>query len=240
MSGVQFIYKNYKFENISLGEFFERQRKKYANDNMMWFLESWMTYEEAGQIIDSLATALNNLGVKKGDVIAFLMPNSFQYVISFYATVKLGAIATGINPTYKPLDVLHHLKLTGARVLITLDALFEELAHPIISKSNIEMVIYTNVADLASGLPGWKKGLGKMIGKIPKGKVDFPSAIKFLDLINTEPDLPKVDFDPNEHTATYIMTGGTTGVPKATILTHLTWFRMQLKRCCGLVEKIQV
>ncbi|MHA1915698.1 MAG: AMP-binding protein, partial [Promethearchaeota archaeon] len=147
-------------------------------------------------------------------------PNSFQYVISFYATVKLGAIATGINPTYKSLEILHHLKLTGATTLITLDALYEELARSIIGQTNVEIVIYTNIADLASGLPGFKKVLGKLIGKIPKGKVDFPSAIKFLDMLNTEPDLPKVDIDPTEHTATYIMTGGTTGVPKATILSH--------------------
>jgi long-chain acyl-CoA synthetase len=212
--------KNYKFEKISLGEFFERQRKKYANDHMMWFIESWMTYEEAGKIMDSLATALHNLGVKKGDVVAFLMPNCFQYVISFYSCAKIGAIATGINPTYKPLEVLHHLKLTNAKVLITLDALYGELARPIIGKSNVEKVIYTNIADLASGLPGWKKTLGKMVGKIPKGKVDFPGAIKFLDLLKTESNLPKVNFDPTEHPATYIMTGGTTGIPKATVLTH--------------------
>ncbi len=212
--------KNYKFENISLGEFFEKQRKKYANDNMMWFIETFMTYEEAGQAIDALATSLHKLGVKKGDVVAYLMPNCFQYVISFYATVKLGAIATGINPTYKPLEVLHQLKMTNAKVLITLDALYGEFARPIINRTNIEMVIYTNIADLASGLSGLKKGLGKLIGKIPKGKVDFPSAINFLDLLNVEPDLPEVEFDPTEQTATYIMTGGTTGVPKATILTH--------------------
>ncbi|MFX1390479.1 MAG: AMP-binding protein [Promethearchaeota archaeon] len=212
--------KNHKFEKISLGEFFERQRKKYPNERMMWFIETWMTYEEAGKYIDTLATSLHKLGIKKGDVVAFLMPNCFQYVISFYATVKLGAIATGINPTYKPLEVLHHLKLTNAKLLITMDALYGELARPIINKSNVEMVIYTNIADLASALPGWKKGLGKFLGKIPKGKVDFPSAIRFMDLLDTEPDLPKVEFDPTEHTATYIMTGGTTGVPKATILTH--------------------
>jgi len=212
--------KNHKFENISLGEFFERQRQKHANEKMMWFIESWMTYEEAGQAIDSLATSLHKLGVKKGDVVAFLMPNCFQYVISFYATAKLGAIATGINPTYKPLEVLHQLKMTNSKVLITLDALYGELARPIIKKTNIEMVIYTNIADLASGLSGLKKGLGKMIGKIPKGKVDFPSAIKFLDLLNAEPDLPKVEIDPTEQIATFIMTGGTTGIPKATVLTH--------------------
>ncbi len=212
--------KNHKFEKISLGEFFERQRKKYADDRMMWFIESWMTYEEAGQAIDSLATSLHKLGVKKGDVVAFLMPNCFQYVISFYAVTKVGAIATGINPTYKPLEVLHQLKMTNSKVLITMDALYGELARPIIKKTNIEMVIYTNIADLASGLSGLKKGLGKFIGKIPKGKVDFPSAIKFMDLLNVEPDLPKVEFDPIEQVATFIMTGGTTGVPKATVLTH--------------------
>ncbi|MFX1278975.1 MAG: AMP-binding protein [Promethearchaeota archaeon] len=212
--------KNYNYEKLSLGEFFEKQRKKYPNERMMWFLESWMTYEAAGQLIDSLATALHNLGVKKGDVVAFLMPNSFQYILSFYATVKLGAIATGINPTYKPLEVLHHLRITSATILITLDALYGELIEPIISQSKIEMVIYTNIADLASGLSGAKKGLGKLLGIIPKGKVHFPGAINFMDLLNTKPDLPKVEFDPTEHTATYIMTGGTTGVPKATVLTH--------------------
>ncbi|MFX1489902.1 MAG: AMP-binding protein [Promethearchaeota archaeon] len=212
--------KNYDFEKISLGQFFERQREKYANDKMIWFLDSWMTYDEAGKAIDSLATALHKLGVKKGDVVAFLMPNSFQYVISFYASAKLGAIPTGVNVTYKPLEVLHHLKLTGAKVLIALDSLYEELARPIISKTNIEMVIYTNVGDLASGIPGWKKKIAKLFGVLPSGKVDFPSAIKFLDLLDTEPDLPKVDFNPTQHPATYIMTGGTTGVPKATILTH--------------------
>ncbi|MFX1410260.1 MAG: AMP-binding protein [Promethearchaeota archaeon] len=212
--------KNYNFEKISLGQYFERQRKKYHNEPMMWFIESWMTYEEAGKAIDSFGTALHNLEIKKGDVVAFLMPNCFQYVISFYATVKIGAIATGINPTYKPLEVLHHLKLTNAKVLITLDFLYGELAQSIINKTNVEMVIYTNLVDLASGLPGWKKLLGKMLGKIPKGKVDFPGAIKFLDLVMTEPNLPKVDFDPITHPATYIMTGGTTGVPKATVLTH--------------------
>ena len=212
--------KNHKFEKISLGEFFERQRKKYSNEKRMWFIESWMTYEETGQAIDSLATSLHKLGVKKGDVVAFLMPNCFQYVISFYATVKLGAIATGINPTYKPLEVLHQLKMTNSKVLITLDALYGELARPIMNKTNVEMVIYTNIADLASGLSGIKKTLGKMIGKIPKGKVDFPSAINLIDLLETEPDLPKVEFNPTEHPATFIMTGGTTGVPKATVLTH--------------------
>jgi long-chain acyl-CoA synthetase len=179
-----------------------------------------MTYDEIGKYIDSFATALHNLGIKQGDTVAFLLPNCFQYVISFYACAKLGVISTGINTTYKPLEVLHHLELTNARVLIVLDSLYSDLAGPIIQKANVEIVISTNVIDLATGLSGIKKVLGKMLGKIPSGKVDFNPSYKFMDLLNTEPNLPQVIFDPTDHTATYIMTGGTTGVPKATVLTH--------------------
>lgn len=214
------VPKNIEFEKITGGEFFESKRKKYPNANIMWFLETWMTYDEAGKLIDSLATALHKLGLKKGDCVALLLPNSFQYVISFYACQKLGVICTGINPTYKPLEVLHHIELTEAKTLIVLDALYDELIKPIVGKTKVEKIIYTNIADLASGIPGVLKFIGKLVGKIPKGKVDFNPSYKFKDLIKTVPNLPEVDIDPMEDTATYIMTGGTTGVPKATVLTH--------------------
>jgi long-chain acyl-CoA synthetase len=214
------VKKNIEFESLSLGEFFERQREKYGDLNMMWFLESWMTYEEAGKMIDSLATALYDLGLREGDCVGFLLPNSFQYVISYFACAKIGAIATGINPTYKPLEVLHHIEITEAKALIVLDALYDELVKPIIQKINIEFIISTNIADLASGISSVLKFIGKLVGKIPKGKVDFEPCYDFVELLNTPAKLPYISFDPTEHTATYIMTGGTTGVPKATNLTH--------------------
>ncbi len=214
------VPKNLDFEEISLGEFFERQRAKYGDDNIMWFLETWMTYEETGKYIDALATALHDLGLKKGDCVGFLLPNSFQYVISYFACAKIGVIATGINPTYKPLEILHHIEITKAKALIILDGLYEDLLEPIISKIDIEFIISTNLVDLASGLSGFIKFLGKLIGKIPKGDVDFQPTYEFMDLIKTPINIPNVQFDPTKQTATYIMTGGTTGVPKATNLTH--------------------
>ncbi|MFX1392772.1 MAG: AMP-binding protein [Promethearchaeota archaeon] len=212
--------KNYIFEKISLGEFFERQRKKYPNENLMHFIESWMTYDEAGNYMDSFGTALHNLGVKKGDTIAILLPNSFQYVISFYGAAKIGAIPTGINPTYKPLEILHHLNLTNTICLVCLDALYEELVEPIIEKTNVKFIINTNIIDLCSGLSGIKKVLGKLIGKIPKGKIEFKRTYDFLEILKTKPSLPEVNIDPVNDTCTYIMTGGTTGVPKGANLTH--------------------
>ncbi len=214
------VPKNYDFEEITLGEFFDRQRKKYSNNNLIYYLGSWMTYEETGEAIDIVATSLHNLGLRKGDVVALLMPNCFQYPICFYACVKIGLIPTGINVTYKPIEVLHHIEITGAKAIITLEAMYNLLVKPIIDKINIELIIYTNVADLVSGPKSFKELIARKTRKIRKGKIDFEPSYNFYELFLTEPNVPDVKIDPSTDTGIYIMTGGTTGVPKATVLTH--------------------
>ncbi len=47
-----------------------------------------------------------------------MLPDSFQYVVFYYACARLGAIASGINPTYKPGEVLHQLKTINAKAFI--------------------------------------------------------------------------------------------------------------------------
>jgi len=211
---------NVEFEKIALGDFFEKQRKAFPDNNLIHFLGSWITYEEAGDAIDRAATSLHNLGLRKGDVVAILTPNCFQYVIIFFACNKLGVVPTGINPTYKPLEVLHHIETTNAKALIVLEAMYNLLVKPIIDKTKIEFVVYTGVADLVSGSLGFKEFLEKKFRRIRKGKIDFDPSYHFYELITTEPNLPSVEIDPTTYPGTYIMTGGTTGVPKASVLTH--------------------
>jgi len=158
------------------------------------------------------------------------MGNCIQYVVSYFAITRIGAIASGINPTYKPLEILHQLDVTNAKYLIAYDAFFDENSKSrikknlpyigeILGKSTVEKVIYTNLADLAHGL-GFKRKIGKKIGRIPTGKVDIPGAVNFMDLLETKPNVPEVKIDVKTHPVTYIMTGGTTGVPKAAVLSH--------------------
>lgn len=210
------VPKNIDFPKMSLGDMLREKVKMYPENKVIWFLGSFMKYRELDHYVDVLATALSRLGLKKGDVIALLLPNSFQYVISYYAAVRLGCIPTGLNPTYKPMEILHQLTTTGAVALIVLDALYQEAIEPILKQSKIKTVIATNIGDF---LPAPKRVLGKLLKKIPTGRV--PSdAHSFKELLKTPVDLPEVPIDPEEDTATYIMTGGTTGLPKAAILTH--------------------
>ncbi|MHA1688075.1 MAG: AMP-binding protein, partial [Promethearchaeota archaeon] len=213
------VPKNYDFPEKTLNQLLDEQVEKYADKNVMWFLDTWMTYKEFQDYVKALATGLSQLGIKKGDVVAMHLGNCFQYVIGYYAITRIGAIASGINPTYQPMEILHQLDIIKPKVLIALDALYEPYIKPIIDKSSVEIVIYTNIADLAHGL-GFKRTLGKLLKKIPTGKVDFPGAIKLMDLLKTPPNVPEVKIDVKTHPATYIMTGGTTGLPKAAVLTH--------------------
>ena len=214
--GVPF---NTIFEEKTLNELLDKQAEKYSKENFIWFLDTWITYKQFQNYVKSFATALANLGIKKGDVIALFLPNCPQYIVAYYAITRIGAIAGGINPTYLPVEVLHQFDIIKPKMLIVLDALYESSIKPIIQDSTIEIVVYTNLADLTE-IGKVKKAIGKFVKKIPTGKVDFSGALKYIELVKTKPSVPEVNIDVKEHPATYIMTGGTTGLPKAAVLTH--------------------
>jgi long-chain acyl-CoA synthetase len=214
--GVPF---NNSFEEKSLNEFLDEQVEKYSDMNFIWFLDSWITYRKFQGFVKSFAIALTNQGIQKGDVIALHLPNCPQYIVAYYAITRIGAIATGINPTYQPMEILHQLDITKPKMLIVLDSLYKEYIAPVINESNVEKVVYTNLADLTS-IKGVRKTIGKFVKKIPSGKVDYPGALKFKDLLKVKPNISEVKVSVKTHPATYIMTGGTTGLPKAAVLTH--------------------
>ncbi|MEI9476906.1 MAG: AMP-binding protein, partial [Deltaproteobacteria bacterium] len=121
------VPKNYHFPRMTLYEMLSHAVEKSGDQNAIWFLNSFMTYKELLANVDALATSFHNMGLRKGDVVALVLPSSFQYVITYYACVKLGLIVTGVNPTYKPGEVLHELNLTEAKTVVVLDALYQPL-----------------------------------------------------------------------------------------------------------------
>ncbi|MBU0514539.1 MAG: long-chain fatty acid--CoA ligase [Proteobacteria bacterium] len=202
---------------ISVAEMFRRTADKHPDDKVAVFLDATMTYGQLERHVDGLATALESLGLKKGDVVALLLPNSFQYPICFYGCLALGLTVTAINPTYKSLEIKHQLNDSGAKAIIALDGVFAE-ADKVLADTGIKHVIGTNIVDFV-GLSPIKKFLGKLLKKIPTGKMPDGS-LKLTDLCATQPSPPAVEIDPAQDVAVLQYTGGTTGTPKGAMLTH--------------------
>ncbi len=211
------VPKNILFPKKTLSDMLRESARKWPREKIICFLDTFVTFEELDRMVDCYATGLYNLGIRKGDVVAAMLPNSIQYVVNYYACGRIGAIVTGVNPTYKPMEVLHQLKTVNAKAVVTLDALYEGQIAPIFKDSPAKILITTNIVDL-NKMFFVKKILGKKLGKIPTGAVPADS-IKFSDLVKTKPNLPKIEVSADD-IAVYLMTGGTTGTPKAAVLTH--------------------
>lgn len=178
-----------------------------------------LTYQQLLDQVDRFAAALAALGVKKGDRVALMLPNLPQFVISFYGALKLGAIVVNTNPTYTPTEVQHQFSDAGAETVVIMSPFYSKLKE-IQGKTPIKRII---IADVADYVPAPSGALAKRTLRKHGLMVDVPEAegvYRFRKLLDAHPEAPpKVAVDPDD-TALFQYTGGTTGVPKAAMLTH--------------------
>ncbi len=208
---------------ISVSELFDQRADKYASKTALIFYGNKISYKKLKELIDRFATALADLGVIKGQTVALYLLNCPQYVIAYFAALKVGAKVTPISPVYTSKEVKHQLEDSEAETIICQDILYDNVEKTGISLKN---VILTNIAEY---LPLLKKQLGKSaLGKI-YGEMHVPTPkyieeaglLKFQTLIKKYPPRPpQIEIQPREDIAALPYTGGTTGLPKAAILTH--------------------
>jgi long-chain acyl-CoA synthetase len=207
----------------SIPELFDEVSQTYANKSALIFYGKKISYEELRQLVDKFATALADLGVQKGDRVALYLLNCPQYVISYFAVLKLGAIVTPISPVYTSKEVKHQLEDSGAETIVCQDILYDNVQKSGVLPGN---VIVTNIAEY---LPILKRLLGKSaLGKVYREMgVQVPNIeeteglYKFQTLMKKyPPSPPKVEMSPKDDLACLPYTGGTTGLPKAAELTH--------------------
>ncbi len=213
------VPKSIKYPNISLGSVLKATAEKYPDHTAIVYFDRPITYRELDLACDKFATALNDLGVRKGDKVALFLPNIPQFVIAYYGTLRIGAIETAISPLYREREVEHQLKDSEAETVVVLDALYPVLEKSL-KETRIKRVIVTGLKEY---MPSAKAFLGGLLGKIPTHKVERSSTTMFFrELMSKyEAKPPHVEIDPAEDLAALQYTGGTTGIAKGAMLTHL-------------------
>lgn len=209
--------------DISIPELFDAAVDRFKNKNALIFYGKKIKYKKLKNLIDSLAAALADIGVKKGETVAIYLLNSPQFIISYMAVLKLGAIVTPISPVYTSHEVKHQIEDSKAKTVICEEILYDNVENAGVKLDN---VILSNVSDFLpfSKRLYMKKSLSKAYGgrEIRKGEYGKEIGIYlFNELIaKYPPEAPEVKIDPKKDIAALPYTGGTTGHPKAAILTH--------------------
>jgi len=164
----------------------------------------------------------HTLGIRKGDVVAIDLPNSINFVVAYMGCQYIGAIVQGINPTYKPMELLHALTMTNAKVLVLMDMLYIAGPATILPKTSVKFLIPSNFTDFftADEETIQQLGIPSAKDKIPSETEDYKIYWMKQIIEETEPKDVTVDIDPWTDPAVYLMTGGTTGLPKVAMLSH--------------------
>jgi long-chain acyl-CoA synthetase len=217
------VLSEVKISEQSIPEVFDEVTEKYKNNTALIFYGKKISYHVLRELVDRFATALADLGVAKGDTVALFLLNCPQYVIAYFAALKVGAKVTPISPVYTSKEVKHQLEDSGAETIICQDIMYDNVEKTGIDLKN---VILTNIAEY---LPTLKKLLGKSaLGKVYREMhvptptfMEEAGLLQFQDLIKKyHPRPPQIEIEPKKDIAILPYTGGTTGLPKAAILTH--------------------
>jgi long-chain acyl-CoA synthetase len=206
----------------SLTDVFDEVAGKYSGRDAMIFYGNKISFGKLREEVDRFATALHELGIRKGDKIALYLLNSPQYVIAYFGALKVGATLTPISPVYTSIEVKHQVEDSEAESIVCQDFLYDNVERSGVGFKN---VILTSIGDY---LPLSKKLAGKSIlGRYGQMEVPSPQFIEsrgfhqFQKLIKKYPPTPpKVEINAKEDIAVIPYTGGTTGLPKGAVLTH--------------------
>ena len=206
--------------------------KECATRPAVRFMGLTLTYAALFAQVDSLAASLYSRGIRQGDKVVLLMPSCPQFIISYFALMRLGAVAVLANPLNVERELLFKFKDSGSKALIAIDLLSQKINN-IKKDLNLDFFVYTSLADFLpfplNLLYPIKRRLDK---KMPAVMIDWDSrTFSFKGLLNEKAaPPPKAEIDP-ESMAALIYSGGTTGVSKGIMLSHRALIANFLQVC---------
>ena len=201
-----------EYPNITINELLITANEKYGVHPFLYYQSEEFTYQFIYRKINVLAKRLKNLGIKKGDRVAIILPNIPQFVIAYYAVLAAGGIVVAMNPRSTQAELAYLFSESGSTYAFCLDTQ-AQIVKSINESSHTFLQITTKIDDFQK----LKKGKIKKVQNLPS-KTEIP----FLDLVLNGDSFDstfKEEVNPND-LAIFQFSGGTTGEPKAAIGLH--------------------
>jgi len=208
------------YPDARVQDFLDDAVESFPNATCTIFFNAKRTYKQISTDAWRFANGLRSLGVKKGDRVAIMLPNTPQFVIAFYGALRAGAVVVPCNPLYTVPELRHQLQDSGAETIVVLSRLY-----PVVKAARegtrVKNVFVTNIKE-------YMPPIVKTLFTIAKEKKDGhrqpfagdPGAQAFADVVGKSPATPFDAGVTQNDIAVLQYTGGTTGVSKGAMLSH--------------------
>lgn len=203
--------------DIRVDEIVRRAASTYGSRAALVFFGRRISFAELDRLVDRFAAGLQRLGVGRGTAVSLHLPNCPQFVVAYYGILRAGGVVVPHNPLYTEPEVAHQLRDSGAEVAVTLTLFYPRVAAAA-RQARVREVVFTALHEFMGPVarlvyPLKARREGQWVDVRPQ-----PGVRPFGELLREGAPKP-VPVSP-EDPAAYLYTGGTTGVPKAAVLTH--------------------
>ena len=208
------VPEHIEYPLISLGELLRNSAATSPNQVAINYFGTCITFKELDGLVDKFGAALQNMGVEKGDRVAIYLPNIPQFVIAYYAALRVGAVVVACSPLYKEREIGYLLKDSQAKVIVAWDKL-QPVVQAVRGENQLTGIVITSFRDY---MPPALATLSPLKDVKP---YSCPGARDMIALLEETKETPKiVRMEPRKDLALLQYTGGTTGIPKGAMLTH--------------------
>jgi long-chain acyl-CoA synthetase len=213
------------YPDLSMFGMLEASARRFGDRPAIAWFGRHLSYGWLLAEVERFSAVLDGMGVRRGDRVALIVPNSPQYVVAYYAAARIGAVVVGNNPLYTATEMEHQLRDAGVGTVVVLDQFYTAFA-PVFRTVGLRNVIVTKVTDYMRAplrlLAPFKlrrdaRKEGKPWPPVPRGT----PVTWWRTLMKRTGPVPPVAFvDPARDAHGFIYTGGTTGVSKGAMLSH--------------------
>jgi len=205
--------------DVTLPQLIEESVRRWPDRTALIYYGARWSYRRFWELSERFAAALAREGVGPGDRVALYLPNTPAYPIAFFAALRLGAVVVQVSPLYLGQDLVRLLKDSNPKALVTLEILYPNL-EKVRTDVSVPAVFVARVRDF---YPWYVRPFVNTVlrrQKLPTGFPHGPSVRPWRTAVATPGSVPMAKCDPRTTPAVLQYTGGTTGRPKAAVLTH--------------------